>query len=1329
MAIKNYAENWIDTYNSYLGAINFTTTDMAELVSAIRQYVTRQTPEGVNDWQSSSEIGIFTNAIAYLGENLLYRLDLNVNDLFPSSTTREQSLLNFTRLLSYASKRNICATGLAKLVSVSTTQNVVDNSGNILKGTTIKWNDPTNEDWLEQFLLIMNSAFTYTSQFGNPTKNVSINNISNQLYQLNSQVNSNCVYSFTASVNDKQENFEVVNPTIDTNSMVIDELTPIPERNFQILYRNDGAGNSSINTGFFVYWKQGTLNSELYNFDQRIENNFVNVNVENINNNDVWFEEINQENGYTSTVWTQIPATEYLSYTNTDNNIRTIYKVETREKDQIKVCFPDGYFGDIPYGLYRLWYRTSDGNSGLYIKPNDIKNVSIQIPYYSNNSNESNVYYLNLTFSVVDVSHIRQSVARETLDSIKENAPAIYSTQDRMVSNKDYNYFPRSIGQSIRVLKAVERTFAGNSRYIDLNDPTGLYSHLNILATDGYLYSDTQVIKSSIAFGTMSGEKIYEKYIEPKLSLKEISNLYYTNYDGEMIPDDGNSQTTTYYYWKPKEIKYGNGQNTMIGGFYRAANTDIPELHGDDFSTCERMDDVAVGDMLCFESFTMRKIGDDVYEEVVDSDNVIWARVEEKFPINEETENSYFVTISEVLDTNKNWKIRKEAVSTKNWSKLYKFNTTIDSNTVEDIIERLDSSAQSSFGLTYIPNETDNASLGVWEIRDADEDWKKYIENDDFVMVPDSVNPDNKIANWFIRVQYNSDTNSWDVDTHEMKIVFGSADQTSFYFNTSNKDSSNDGYFITKDIIKVLKTQENSNYNFTKDYYYKPYNVIKYSDGYIDSQEFCAEGWDGDKDAVIDVPTQFNDLTSKNKKDLIFVKSEDGNSAFLNYVDLKSIYDSQAIIDKTSSVDSQVYKTSLWPYLGQSGYYYTYHKQKELIPSLSHSKQEILLDAETNEKAVKQEFSTFQYNNVRLYSTNGGDLDGTVKDFTGTKVDIPENGIGYDFVDCVSKRCGTPLADGTRVTSVVYDDIILENGDVQTFDWETNTNPEDVISAEYITYSEATEYAFSQDSGKIIKVDFDETRNNETTFYVIENNMLKYYGKEKHGYLYYYNVDTGTIEYFEKDSDYEVVEGVDGLTFLWKHYPTEDYIIDPCSSNIIDMYVLTNTYYNEVQTWIGNGKTGVFPKAPSAYELKSLFQELENNKMISDSIVWHPVNYKLIFGQTADTDTHCIFKVIKTDDLLSDNEVKKAVIQLIDNYFTTMEAGETFYFTQLSTYIELNLQDMIKTCVIVPTDTANKFGTLFQIKCTDNEILLSSATLDDVQIISTITKENIRATS
>ena len=689
MAIKNYAENWQDTYKSYLGSINFSTSDMAELVSAIRQYVTRQTPEGVNDWQQSSEIGIFTNAIAYLGENLMYRLDLNVNDLFPSTTEREQSLLNFTKLLSYASKRNICANGLAKIVSVSTTQNVVDNAGTILKGTTIKWNDPTNEDWLEQFLLVLNSAFTYTSQFGKPTKSISINNISNQLYQLNNSVNAKCAYSFNATVNDKRQTFEVVNPDIDTDLLTIKEHTPIPERNFQLIYRNDGAGNSSINTGFFVYWKQGVLDSQTFNFDQKVENNYLNVNVSNINNTDVWFEEINPNNGYTSKVWTQIPATEYLSYTNTNNDVRTIYKVETRENDTIQLKFPDGYFGDIPYGVYRLWYRTSNGNNGLYIKPTDIKNVSVVIPYYSNNSNETNLYYLTITFSIVDVSHIRQSVVRESLSSIRENAPAIYSTQDRMVSNKDYNYFPRSIGQPIRVLKAIERTYAGNSRYIDLNDPTGYYSHLSILATDGYLYSNTEVVKSSIAFGTMDGEKIYEKYIEPKLSLKEISNLYYQNYDGEMIPEDdsNNDDDMWYYYWKPKNINLGT--NSMIGGFYKKTPEEAMYIdYNDDFSDCEYMTKIEVGDLLCFQSFEKKYVGNNEYVEVVNESDTIWARVENIEDVEEtsETNPSSYVTISEILDTNKFWKIRKYKEGT-NWSKLFKFNTVINQDVSEEITD------------------------------------------------------------------------------------------------------------------------------------------------------------------------------------------------------------------------------------------------------------------------------------------------------------------------------------------------------------------------------------------------------------------------------------------------------------------------------------------------------------------------------------------------------------------------------------------------------------------------------------------------------------------
>ena len=143
----------------------------------------------------------------------------------------------------------------------------------------------------------------------------------------------------------------------------------MPEQAFHILYRNDGTGNASKNTGFFVYWKQGVLQSDYNNFDQKIENNAYEITTKNINEYDVWVQELDGETGLVKNNWTQIANDEYLVYNNTDTTVRNIYKVETRENDNITVRFPDGYFGDIPYGVYKLWYRISDGNSGLYIKP------------------------------------------------------------------------------------------------------------------------------------------------------------------------------------------------------------------------------------------------------------------------------------------------------------------------------------------------------------------------------------------------------------------------------------------------------------------------------------------------------------------------------------------------------------------------------------------------------------------------------------------------------------------------------------------------------------------------------------------------------------------------------------------------------------------------------------------------------------------------------------------------------------------------------------------------------------------------------------------------
>lgn len=1246
MAIVNYTESWIDTYNKYLGSINFTEGDFDGLKAVIRDYVTRQNPEGYNDWQQSSEVGMFVNSIAYLGENINYRVDLNVNDLFPETTQRKQSLLNFARMLSYESKRNICANGLAKLVSVSTTQDITDTAGTLLRGVTIKWNDKTNEDWMEQFLTILNSAFVYTNQFGKPTKVATIDSISNQLYQINSAVNSSCTYSFISKINNKNQSFEVVNPDIDIPSQSITELTPIPERMFNILYRNDGAGNSSVNTGFFIYWKQGSLNSEVYDFNEKIENNSISLNATNVNSDDVWFEELSKETGFVSRIWTKIPASEQLSYTNTDNDIRTIYKVETEENDKITVKFSDGFFGDIPYGTYKLWYRTSDGNDGLYIKPSDIKNVSIQIPYFNNASNEDNIYYLTLTFSVADVSHIRQSVSTETLDSIRVNASSIYSTQDRMVTGKDYNYFPRSIGQQLKVLKSIERTYSGNSRFVDINDPTGTYKPVNVLATDGYLYMDTDVIKSTtpIANG-LTAEQIYTKYIEPKFSLKELANVYYQNYAGAFIPE---SSDNYFYYWIPKKIELG--QNTMLGvltmntlGYESSAydvDTKTPNVYSDDKeSTYSNIEDIFKGDVVCFEEYEPTSVSD------VTKNNVIWARIEK---INEKE-----ITISEVLDTNKCWKIRKGESGSTNYSKIMAFNTNIDSDIKNKIISELSSSeTNTSFGITYVPPLSTTIEHGQWQVIDASETTKpSYLSTDKLEMVSakeyiSSDYPDNlMVANWFIRVNYTN--NGWEICSHETQIIFGSVDQASFFFNTSNKDASNDGYFITQDVIKILKNQENGTV-YNKDYYWKPYNVIKYSDGYIDTQEFCCEALDGDKDAVIDVPTQYSELT-KNKQKLIFLKNENSSTMeFLNYNDLYQEY----VDHESEGVKKASFVSSMWNEQRtlRSGYYYSYHKINQIIPAYGKPKQ-------GTEHLWTPTGNVLLSNGVTMAFNHADYMEGE------SKIDGSQS---YDFVDYICTY------DRLTDTEYYYEEFDDEGNLI--VDGEGNLDEEEIVR----------------------------------------------------GYLYYFDSSSKSLELKRSGIDYEVTNGIKDVTFLWKHYPTTDYVIDPCPTNIIDMFVLTNTYYEEVQEWIQNGKKGVFPKAPSAYELKGVFQSLEANKMISDAVVWHPITYKLVFGNDGDVDTHCIFKVIKSDATMSDNEVKKQVIQCIDDYFRSMEVGETFYFTQLSTFVQNKLVDLIKTIVIVPTDTSNKFGDLFQIKCDDNEIILSTATLDDVEIISTITSDNIR---
>jgi hypothetical protein len=133
---------------------------------------------------------------------------------------------------------------------------------------------------------------------------------------------------------------------------------------------------------------------------------------------------------------------------------------------------------------------------------------------------------------------------------------------------------------------------------------------------------------------------------------------------------------------------------------------------------------------------------------------------------------------------------------------------------------------------------------------------------------------------------------------------------------------------------------------------------------------------------------------------------------------------------------------------------------------------------------------------------------------------------------------------------------------------------------------------------------------------------------------------------------------------------------------------------------------------------------LENYKTISDTLIYNSARFKPVFGSKANDALRAVFKVVKnTNAVISDNDVKVAVIAAINNYFSVdnWEFGESFYFSELSAYLHTELATKINSVIIVPKNTQQTFGNLYQINAEPDEIIISCASVDDVEIITAIT--------
>src|SRR6056300_1117651 len=159
------AEDWKTIYQSFRYA-DFKSYDFDTLRRVMIEYIRQNYPEDFNDYIESSEYLALIDMIAFLGQNLSFRTDLNARENFIELAERRESILRLARLLSYNPTRNKPANGLLKVVSVSTTENVRDANGNSLSGRTIVWNDSVNIDWYDQFIRILNGSLISSNKFG-----------------------------------------------------------------------------------------------------------------------------------------------------------------------------------------------------------------------------------------------------------------------------------------------------------------------------------------------------------------------------------------------------------------------------------------------------------------------------------------------------------------------------------------------------------------------------------------------------------------------------------------------------------------------------------------------------------------------------------------------------------------------------------------------------------------------------------------------------------------------------------------------------------------------------------------------------------------------------------------------------------------------------------------------------------------------------------------------------------------------------------------------------------------------------------------------------------
>lgn len=1233
------AESWDKVYTAF-EQINFASYDYDTVKESLIQYLKIYHSEAFNDFIESSELIAVLELFAYIAELLAYRVDVMSHENFISTAQRKQSVLRLAKLISYRASRNIPARGLVKITSIRTSEQVIDSLGNNLSNITIFWNDSNNSNWKEQFMLVMNKVMT--SKFGQPSKTFTVNDVLMQVYTFNNSSSfRNGVHAFKTSGDGDAIQMEVVPADLDENGPF--ERAPDLNSQFNILYASDGRGDGSDYTGFLMFVKQGSLLRTDYSILEKSSNRRIELDSSNINDTDIWVYRVDDASTIIEN-WERVETlNEQNLYFNNLVGTKRKYEVETLENDKVALIFGDGNFSEIPIGDFQLWTRVSL-NTTLNIPRSKIVNVPMGFSYI----NKSNLQHdFSATFSLTTA--LQNNSPSESIEHIRQSAPATYYAQNRMVNGQDYNTFMLK-DPTILKLKTINRTFAGQPKYVEWNDSSRRYENIKLFGDDLRLFLDVGVnsIESKV-----SSKGLIDSIIEPLLQTTGVSNTL-THIMASSEESYGIITQPRRKFIEDNRPIFKSVQGSNINPYGEISDGSLNEKS----AIQSALDQHWYGEPLSFS--TINGIRHAVIPDYVVNPKFSGKIYLSEIPRTIDGMNTYPPGDSgSGLQASVNFKYFG--------LRFHKFLKCIGNGSIQLTNPYLSSTASPTKREVFtIEMMSDGSTFTVISnLRGRLPDYSLTLA-----------------GSW---QQQNQDSVPFNFTILQGTVEFEEGDAFIIDFIPSISPEN------TELVVRTFAGTNSVNLNGW--WQVMPESDIKY----IAPDPVSGAGGNPDgffAGGAADGPTLVQQLTldpDSNLNSWVFLIARNDSST--------GDVDSWSIYSRDLKIVAESPTTKFW-----------FNQETQII------------DPETKKPVLDK---------IRILRSN---LDERGQPLN--KADV------YDAVSLVYDGDGN--VDYSKIellpakASMVYGDpsfeniLQFENFSKDSYEYGILNQAED--GSTYVEWLKCGDYQISSgfDLGRYDYMDYDASQ-------------FIYQGV---GYFFSTGSFVGKVSSAGNESriilrrrivpapvspniannDSTGCNLTTGLDFMWQHFSPVTNLIDPSVTNIHDSFILTRGYYTSVMDFI-RGVTDIMPNEPTPFELRTSYGYLLKNKMLSDTVVLHSGKIKLLFGQRADQRLRAKFRVIKsTGATFSDERIKQEIINVIDVFFDVQnwDFGDKFYATELISLIHQRLANQISSVVIVPMYSVNSFGALFTIDSGFDEILQSSATVDDVEIVDALTPATLR---